>query len=42
MGLDGHGVAGLARRLTPVLDAESAKDPLFKKVADHYLAWRKV
>jgi TRAP-type mannitol/chloroaromatic compound transport system substrate-binding protein len=25
-----------------VLESESAKDPLFKKVADHYLAWRKV
>src|SRR5688572_6912861 len=25
-----------------VLEAESAKDPLFKKVADNYLAWRKV
>jgi TRAP-type mannitol/chloroaromatic compound transport system substrate-binding protein len=25
-----------------VLAEESAKDPLFKKVADHYLAWRKV
>ena len=24
-----------------VLAEESAKDPLFKKVADHYLAWRK-
>jgi TRAP-type mannitol/chloroaromatic compound transport system substrate-binding protein len=24
-----------------VLESESAKDPLFKKVADHYLAWRK-
>ncbi len=24
-----------------VLEEESAKDPLFKKVADHYLAWRK-
>jgi TRAP-type mannitol/chloroaromatic compound transport system substrate-binding protein len=27
---------------TEVLAEESAKDPLFKKVADHYLAWRKV
>jgi TRAP-type mannitol/chloroaromatic compound transport system substrate-binding protein len=25
-----------------VLEQESAKDPLFKRVADHYLAWRKV
>ena len=25
-----------------VLEAESAKDPLFKKVADNYFAWRKV
>jgi TRAP-type mannitol/chloroaromatic compound transport system substrate-binding protein len=25
-----------------VLEAESGKDPLFKKVADHFLAWRKV
>jgi TRAP-type mannitol/chloroaromatic compound transport system substrate-binding protein len=25
-----------------VLAEESAKDPLFKKVADNYLAWRKV
>jgi TRAP-type mannitol/chloroaromatic compound transport system substrate-binding protein len=25
-----------------VLSEESAKDPLFKKVADHYLNWRKV
>jgi TRAP-type mannitol/chloroaromatic compound transport system substrate-binding protein len=24
-----------------VLESESAKDPLFKKVADHYFAWRK-
>jgi TRAP-type mannitol/chloroaromatic compound transport system substrate-binding protein len=24
-----------------VLESESAKDPLFKKVADHYLTWRK-
>jgi TRAP-type mannitol/chloroaromatic compound transport system substrate-binding protein len=24
-----------------VLAEESAKDPLFKKVADSYLAWRK-
>jgi len=24
-----------------VLESESAKDPLFKKVADHYLNWRK-
>jgi TRAP-type mannitol/chloroaromatic compound transport system substrate-binding protein len=27
---------------TEVLAEESAKDPLFKKVADHYQAWRKV
>jgi TRAP-type mannitol/chloroaromatic compound transport system substrate-binding protein len=25
-----------------VLAEESAKDPLFKKVADHYLGWRKI
>ena len=24
-----------------MLESESAKDPLFKKVADHYLNWRK-
>jgi len=31
----------LEKAWTEVLAEESAKDPLFKKVADHYLAWRK-
>ena len=39
-----EGVHALRRRqlvhVLEVLAEESAKDPLFKKVADNYLAWR--
>jgi TRAP-type mannitol/chloroaromatic compound transport system substrate-binding protein len=34
-------LAAFEKAWLEVLEQESAKDPLFKKVADHYLAWRK-
>jgi TRAP-type mannitol/chloroaromatic compound transport system substrate-binding protein len=34
-------LAAFEKAWLQVLDEESAKDPLFKKVADSYLAWRK-